>query len=106
MGGDRLLAGSYCVAGEGAYEAALVGPAAFAQTTAREARQYRYAAGPIQHGIDKVVRLLSYTAILLSAGYLALYQVRVCRTLLYTCTVETGMRAPSFPREGFLRTPS
>src|SRR5438067_1166873 len=71
--GERLLAGSYCVAGEGAYEAAQVGPAAFAQTTATEARRYRYAAGPIQQGIDRVVRLLSYAAILLSAGYVLLY---------------------------------
>ena len=36
--GERVLSGSFCVAGEGAYQADRVGMAAFAQKTAAEAR--------------------------------------------------------------------
>jgi cation-transporting ATPase E len=71
--GDRLLAGSYCVAGEGLYRAEQVGAKASAQEIARQARHYRHAAGPIQQCIDQVVRLLSYTAIALSLAYVGLY---------------------------------
>jgi cation-transporting ATPase E len=71
--GDRLLAGSYCVAGEGLYRAEQVGVHATAQEIARQARHYRHAAGPIQQCIDQVVRLLSYTAIVLSLAYVGLF---------------------------------
>jgi cation-transporting ATPase E len=71
--GDRLLAGSYCVAGEGLYRAEQVGPDATAQQIARQARHYRHAAGPIRQCIDQVVRLLSYTAVALSLSYVGLY---------------------------------
>lgn len=68
--GERLLAGSFCVTGEGYYRAEQVGAQSTAQKIAQEARLHRYAAGPIQQAIDRTVRLLSYAAISLSALYL------------------------------------
>jgi cation-transporting P-type ATPase E len=68
--GERLLAGSFCVTGEGYYRAEQVGAQSTAQQIAQQARLHRYAAGPIQQAIDRTVRLLSYAAISLSALYL------------------------------------
>jgi cation-transporting ATPase E len=45
--GDRLLSGSFCVAGEGAYRATHVGAEAFAHQTSAEARRYRFTASPL-----------------------------------------------------------
>lgn len=63
--GDRLLSGSTCVAGEGAYRAADVGVHSFAQKTTAEARRYHVASSPLTRSVNRIVRLLSYTAILL-----------------------------------------
>ncbi|MFT3883711.1 MAG: HAD-IC family P-type ATPase [Gemmatales bacterium] len=68
--GDKLLAGSFCVTGEGYYRAEQVGPKSTAQQIAQHARSHRYAAGPIQQAIDRTVRLLSYAAISLSLLYI------------------------------------
>jgi cation-transporting ATPase E len=74
--GEPLLSGSFCVAGEGCYRADRVGAEAFAQRTAAEARAYRYAASPLQESIDRLIRILTWTAVTLCAGYVVLYQVR------------------------------
>lgn len=71
--GESLLSGSFCVAGEGSYRAERVGAAAFAQRTATEARSYRYSASPIQHAINRLLVLLTATAIVLCLGYGVLY---------------------------------
>lgn len=71
--GERLLAGSYCVAGEGLYRAEQVGSRATAQQIALQAREHHHAAGPIQLAIDHFVRLLSYIAIALCGTYLIRY---------------------------------
>src|SRR6185503_11340116 len=47
--GDRLLSGSVCVAGEGAYRAERVGREAFAQSTSAQARRYSYTHSPLTH---------------------------------------------------------
>jgi cation-transporting ATPase E len=75
-GGDRVLSGSFCVAGEGAYVAEQVGAAAFVQRTAAEARAYRYTRSPLQQGINGVIRLLTYAAVGLCAAYVVLYSAR------------------------------
>jgi cation-transporting ATPase E len=67
--GDRVLSGSFCVAGEGAYVAEQVGAAAFAQRTASEARAYQYTASPLQEGINRLIRILTYVTLALCAGY-------------------------------------
>jgi cation-transporting ATPase E len=74
--GEPLLSGSFCVAGEGCYRADRVGAEAFAQRTAAEARAYRYAASPLQESIDRLIRILTWTAVTLCAGYVVLYYTR------------------------------
>jgi cation-transporting ATPase E len=74
--GDRLLSGSFCVAGEGAYRAEKVGAEAFAQRTAAEARAYEYANSPLQETINRLLRILSAVAIALCGLYAALYYLR------------------------------
>jgi cation-transporting ATPase E len=74
--GEGVLSGSFCVAGEGAYTADRVGAASFAQRTATEARAYRYTASPLQESIDRLIRILTYTAVVLCAGYIVLASAR------------------------------
>src|SRR5262249_10801994 len=57
--GDRLLSGSFCVAGEGVYRADKVGTGAFAQSTTVEARAYHHVASPLQRGIDRIIQVLT-----------------------------------------------
>jgi cation-transporting ATPase E len=71
--GDAVLSGSFCVAGEGCYRAERVGAEAFAQRTAKEARAYRYTASPLQETIDRLIRILSATAVFLCVLYFLLY---------------------------------
>ena len=77
--GEELLSGSFCVAGEGSYRADRVGLASFAQRTAREARSYHYTASPIQRSIDRLLVVLTGTAIVLCLGYAVLYALRDVR---------------------------
>jgi cation-transporting ATPase E len=74
--GEQLLSGSFCVAGEGAYRADRVGASAFAQKTAAEARTYRYTASPLEQSINRLIRILTALAVLLSLAYVGLYFVR------------------------------
>jgi cation-transporting ATPase E len=74
--GEELLSGSFCVAGEGAYRAARVGAEAFAHRTAAEARSYAYSASPLQDAINRLIRVLTYTAVALCAAYVVLYFLR------------------------------
>src|SRR6266700_3902083 len=67
--GEALLSGSFCVAGEGIYRADKVGAEAFANRTAAQARHYRYVASPLTHVINRIVQILTYTAV----GLIALY---------------------------------
>jgi cation-transporting ATPase E len=71
--GDRLLSGSFCVAGDGAYRADKVGAEAFALQTSAEARAYRYSASPLQQSIDLLIKILTYTAVALCLLYAGLY---------------------------------
>src|SRR5262249_4597256 len=63
--GEPLLSGSFCVAGDGLYRVTKVGAEAFANQTALEARQYRYAASPLQRTINRLIAILTYTAVAL-----------------------------------------
>ena len=74
--GEQLLSGSFCVAGEGSYVAQRVGAAAFAQKTAAEARSYSYTASPLQAQIDRLIRILTAAAVLMSLSYVALFYLR------------------------------
>jgi len=74
--GDRLLSGSFCVAGGGAYHADKVGGESFANQTSAQARLYRYAPSPIQRTLDTLIRVLTAAAVTLCLGYVALYFLR------------------------------
>jgi cation-transporting ATPase E len=72
--GQNLLSGSFVVAGEGTYRADKVGAAAFAQSTAAEARRYRYTPSPLQQSIDRIIGLATAAVLLLCSWYGVLYQ--------------------------------
>jgi magnesium-transporting ATPase (P-type) len=74
--GDRLLSGSFCVAGEGFYRAERVGGAAFAQQTSAEARRYRFTPSPMQRTLDTIIRALTAITLVLCALYVGLYFLR------------------------------
>lgn len=71
--GDRLLSGSICVAGEGMYRADKVGKEAFANQTSAQARKYHAAASPLTRVINRLVQVLSYTAVALILLYTIVY---------------------------------
>lgn len=71
--GDRLLAGSYCVAGTGTYRVNQVGGEVYANRLTGQARRYHYVASPLTRAINRVILILSYTAIALAALDVALY---------------------------------
>jgi cation-transporting ATPase E len=75
LAGQRLLSGSVCVAGAGAYRAESVGRSAFAQSTSAEARRYRYTASPMTHVINRIIEVLTFTAVGLCALYFLFYFV-------------------------------
>jgi cation-transporting ATPase E len=74
--GERLLSGSFCVAGEGAYRVERVGGAAFANEISAQARRYRYAPSPMQRTLDAIIRALTAVTLVLCAAYFVLWLVR------------------------------
>lgn len=73
--GQKLMSGSYCVAGEGAYKAEKVGPESFAQKTSSQARRYSAMSSPLTRVVNLLIQCLSYTAIALCLLYTAFYFV-------------------------------
>ena len=71
--GERLLSGSFCVAGNGMYRAEKVGAGAFANETSAQARRYAYIASPLTHVVNRLIQLLSYTALVLCGLCLVVY---------------------------------
>jgi len=71
--GDRLLSGSICIAGEGRYCAENVGLNSFANQTSTEARRFHFTLSPLTLVINRIVRVLTYTAIFLCLVHLAAY---------------------------------
>jgi cation-transporting ATPase E len=74
--GDRLLSGSFCVAGSGVYCTDKVGGESFASKTEAEARQYRATRSPTEKTLDRLVAALTAVAVMLCVGYAVLYFVR------------------------------
>jgi cation-transporting P-type ATPase E len=74
--GEQLLSGSFCVAGETVYRADKVGSEAFANRTSAEARHYRFVASPLTQVINRIVQILTYTAIALIALYTLAYWMK------------------------------
>jgi cation-transporting ATPase E len=80
--GDLLLSGSFCVAGEGMYRAAKVGAGAFANETSAQARRYAYIASPLTHVINRLIQILSYTALALCGLCLVVYVLDTSTSLV------------------------
>jgi len=71
--GDRVLSGSFAVAGDGAYRADKVGAQAFAQQTTLEARAYRFTASPIQRNLDTLIKFLTVVVVFFCALYVVFF---------------------------------
>ena len=71
--GDRVLSGSFCVAGTGVYVAEQVGEAGYAQRLASAARMFRNPRTPIQRLVDQVLRALVVAVVSLSALQTAVF---------------------------------
>lgn len=74
--GERILSGSFAVAGEGAYRADGVGAVAFAHRTSAAARQYRHAPGPVQQTLNALIRVMTVATVGLCGAYVIVYSVR------------------------------
>ncbi|MGH9678041.1 MAG: cation-translocating P-type ATPase, partial [Candidatus Acidiferrum sp.] len=74
--GQRVLSGSFAVAGDGRFVADRVGRDAFAQRTAAEARQYQFTNSPLQEQINRLIHILTGTAVFLCGFYVILYLAR------------------------------
>jgi cation-transporting P-type ATPase E len=74
--GERVQSGSFAVAGEGRYIADGVGAESYVQRTAIEARRYHFAASPLQQSIDRLIRILTVTAVTLCLLYVLLWSTR------------------------------
>ena len=73
--GDRVLSGSFVVAGSGRFRAEGVGPAAYAQQLASAARQFKPALSELRTGINQILNY-SFWAIAIAAPLLFLSQMR------------------------------
>jgi cation-transporting ATPase E len=71
--GDRVLSGSFGVAGDGVYRADKVGAEAFAQKTTVEAREYRFTASPLQRSLDNLIKLLTALVVAFCALYVIVF---------------------------------
>jgi cation-transporting ATPase E len=67
--GDKLLSGSVCVTGEGSYRAERVGAGAFAQSVTADARRYSYTSSPMTRACNRIITVLSATALCMCVLY-------------------------------------
>ncbi len=73
---DRLLSGSVCVAGDGVYRVDKVGGESFVNQTSAQARRYHYVPSPMQRTLDRLIGLLTATAVSLCLLYVGLFYTR------------------------------
>ncbi|CAN5268622.1 cation-translocating P-type ATPase [soil metagenome] len=69
--GDKVMSGSFVVAGSGAYLATRVGRQAYAAKLAEEASKFTLVKSELRSGIDKILQLITY--LLIPAGLLIIY---------------------------------
>ena len=74
--GDKVLSGSFAVAGEGTYRADGVGADAFAHQTSAAARQYRHASSPVQRSLNTLIQLMTIATLGFCGIYIVLYFLR------------------------------
>jgi len=78
--GDRLLSGSFVVAGSGGYQATAVGADAYARKLAAQARRYTPVRSELMDGINRILRYVTW-AIAPVAVLLVISQLHGHRTL-------------------------
>jgi cation-transporting P-type ATPase E len=61
--GDRLLSGSFVVAGAGGYQATEVGAAAYARRLAAEARRFGLVRSELMDGINRILRYVTWVIV-------------------------------------------
>lgn len=69
--GDKVMSGSFVVAGSGAYRATRVGREAYAAKLAEEASKFTLVKSELRSGIDKILQFITY--LLIPAGLLIIY---------------------------------
>jgi cation-transporting ATPase E len=69
--GDRVLSGSFVVAGTGCYHATKVGREAYAVQLAEEASKFTLVHSELRNGINKILKFITY--LLVPAGALTIY---------------------------------
>ena len=68
--GDKILSGSFVVAGSGAYRATKVGADAYAAQLAAEASKFTLVSSELRGGIDKILKVITW--LLIPAGVLTI----------------------------------
>ena len=69
--GDKVMSGSFVVAGSGAYRATKVGREAYAAKLAEEASKFTLVKSELRSGINKILQFITY--LLCPAGLLTIY---------------------------------
>ncbi|KAA0082625.1 cation-translocating P-type ATPase [Mycolicibacterium sp. P9-64] len=69
--GDKIMSGSFVVAGSGAYRATRVGREAYAAKLAEEASKFTLVKSELRSGINKILQFITY--LLVPAGLLTIY---------------------------------
>ena len=69
--GERVMSGSFVVAGSGAYRATKVGREAYAAKLAEEASKFTLVKSELRSGINKILQFITY--LLVPAGLLIIY---------------------------------
>jgi cation-transporting ATPase E len=69
--GDKIMSGSFVVAGSGAYRATKVGREAYAAKLAEEASKFTLVKSELRSGINTILRVITY--LLVPAGLLTIY---------------------------------
>jgi cation-transporting ATPase E len=65
--GDRVLSGSFVVAGSGGYQATGVGTAAYARQLAAEARRFTLVRSELMEGINRILRYVTWAIVPVAA---------------------------------------
>ncbi|SPM34739.1 Magnesium-transporting ATPase (P-type) [Mycobacterium rhizamassiliense] len=81
--GQKVMSGSFVIAGAGAYRATEVGPQAYAAKLTEEASKFTLVKSELRNGINRILQIVTY--LLWPAGLLTIY------TQLFT-TTHTGWR--------------
>jgi cation-transporting P-type ATPase E len=92
--GAPLLSGSICVAGQGCYRADKIGSAAYAAALASAARRYHSSSSPMTRVINRIIEVLTFTAVVLCGLYFILYaleKIDADRLVLMIAATITSM---------------